>query len=322
MSSDPNPQPAGTALIVGCGYLGSRLAQRLLTHGTTVFGTTRSENNARKLASLGIRPMLLSVTQPVTYASLTPALSAKSLEVYYMIPPGRIDGSPPTRQLVLGGAAHMLKALRQANPRRAVMVSSTAVYGQSTDQPVDADTPAEPNSPRTELMLRGEQLWLEAGPGFSILRLAGLYGPGRIVGLKAVREGAPLLGNPQAMLNLIHVDDAVSLLLAMTQSASTGRIELGSDGQPTSRIEYYTYLADLIGVAPPTLMNAQTAAARFGLNADRIARSSSKALDNRPTRRRTGWQPAVSDFRSGLDGILNQAPPRRHSPPVVPAKLP
>lgn len=315
MGSDRSLQLADTSLIVGCGYLGSRLAQKLLASDVTVYGTTRSESNARKLASLGIRPMLLSVTQPVTYASLTPALEAESLDVYYMIPPGRIDGSPSTRQVVLGGSAHMVKALKHADLRRAVMVSSSAVYGQSAGQRVDADTPAEPNSLRAELLVQGEKLWLAAGPDFSVLRLAGLYGPGRIVGLKAVREGAPLLGDPDALLNLIHVDDAVSLLLAMTQSESSVRIELGCDGHPTPRIEYYTYLAKLIGAAPPTPMDVQTAAVRLGLDPERLARTSSKALDNRPTCRRTGWRPSVPDFRTGLNALLNQASP----PPPQPA---
>jgi nucleoside-diphosphate-sugar epimerase len=308
MSHDSNPQFARTSLIVGCGYLGSRLAQRLLADGATVYGTTRSETKARHLASLGIRPMLLSVTQPLTYASLTPALSAESLDVYYMIPPGKIDGSPSTRHVVLGGSAHMVKALKHAAPHRAVMVSSSAVYGQNTAKPVDADTPAEPSSERTQLLIQGEKLWLAAGTHFSVLRLAGTYGPDRVVGLKAVREGSPLLGNPEALLNLIHVDDAVSLLLAMTHSKSTGRIELGCDGHPIPRLEYYTYLANMIGVAPPIPMDSQTAAARLGLNPARLARSSSKALDNQLTCRRTGWQPAVPDFRTGLNNILNKTP--------------
>ncbi len=308
MSHESAQPRADTSLIVGCGYLGVHLARRLLLDGVTVYGTTRSEHNARRLASLGIRPLLLSVTQPVTYAALTPALSAKSLDVYYMIPPGRIDGSPSTRQVVLGGSAHMVKALTQGHIRRAVMVSSSAVYGQSTGQPVDADTPAEPNGERAKLLTQGEALWLAAGEAYFVLRLAGLYGPGRVVGLKAVRDGAPLLGDPNALLNLIHVDDAVSLLLAMTQCGSTGRVELGTDGHPTPRIEYYTYLAEMLGVAHPTAMDAPTAAARFGLNPTRLARSSSKLLDNRLTCRRTGWRPAITDFRAGLNAILNPAP--------------
>lgn len=307
MPADHHPHHTDTALIIGCGYLGKRLASRLIERGHTVYGTTRSQTNAQALAAIGVRPLLLAVTQPVTYASLTPALQTDALNVYYLVPPGRLDGSPSTRQIVLGGIAHMIKALKQANLKRAVMASSSAVYGQQDGQSVDADTPAKPAGERAELLLQGEALWLDAGPKYRVLRLAGLYGPKRVVGLKAVREGAPLLGNPQALLNLIHADDAVSLLLAMADRESSGRIELGCDGHPTSRIQYYRYLAKKLGVAAPASMDDPTAARRFGLNPDRLARASNKALDNTATRRRTGWAPAVTDFRLGLDAILGSA---------------
>lgn len=254
---------------------------------------------------MGIRPLLLAVTQPVTYASLTPALSADSLDVYLMIPPGRLNGSPSTRHIVLGGTGHIVDTLRRANIRRAVMVSSSAVYGQTDGRHVDADTSPDPGSERAELLLAGEGLWLDAGPAFSVLRLAGLYGPGRVVGMRALREGSPLLGDPHAMLNLIHIEDAVSLLLAMTGGTTCGRIELGCDGHPVQRIEYYKYLAHMLGVPGPEVVDNETAATVLGLNAERLAKSSNKALDNTVTCKRTGWSPAIADYRMGLNAILN-----------------
>src|SRR5690606_24618246 len=80
---------SSAALIVGCGYLGRRLAQRLLEDGRCVYGTTRSLQKARRLAELGVRPLIVEVTQPVTLAALTPALEAASLDVYHLVPPGR-----------------------------------------------------------------------------------------------------------------------------------------------------------------------------------------------------------------------------------------
>ena len=304
--SDNSGPPAHAALIVGCGYLGKRLAQRLTARGRVVYGTTRSESHARLLAAAGVRPLLLEVTQPVTYASLTPALSAETLDVFLMIPPGRLNDQPSTRHIVLGGTAHVAKALQRTNVRRAVMVSSSAVYGQTDGQRVDADTQAEPNSERAELMLGGEKLWLEAGEAFSVLRLAGLYGPGRVVGMRALRQGSPLLGDPGAMLNLIHVYDAVDLLLAIVEGSSAGRIELGSDGHPVGRLEYYTYLANRLKLPVPQVVDDQTAATIFGVNADRLARSSNKALDNQVTCRRTGWAPAFMDYKAGLEAIFTE----------------
>ncbi|MFA9478299.1 NAD-dependent epimerase/dehydratase family protein [Phycisphaerales bacterium AB-hyl4] len=299
--------PASTALIVGCGYLGRGLAARLVELGQVVYGTTRSPDKARQLAALGVRPMLVHITQPVTLAALTPAIEAESLDVYHMIPPGRPGQSPSPRQVVLGGIAHVVKALRRANVRRAVLVSSSAVYGQRNGQLVDADTPAKPIDERGRLLLEGEQLWLAAGEAFHVVRLAGLYGPGRVVGLKAVHDGSPLVGNPQAMLNLLHVDDAVALLLAMRDAEQPGRVELGCDGHPVPRVDYYGHLAKLLDVPPPQVLDDATAARMLGLNLDRLRRSSSKALDNIATCRRTGWSPRFASYRDGLDDALSRS---------------
>lgn len=244
------PDLADHALIVGCGYLGRTLAPRLLARGVTVFGTTRSESHAQELARLGIRPMLVSVTRPVTFAALRPAIEAPALDVFYMVPPGRPGNDPSPRNVVLGGIAHMVKQLRHARVRRAILVSSTAVYGQRGGRRVDADTPPQPNDQRGTFMLTGEQLWRDAGDAFYVVRLAGLYGPGRVIGLAAVREGSPLVGDPQALLNLIHVEDAAELLLAVATAKQPGRVELGCDGRPVLRRDYYAHLASLLGVPP------------------------------------------------------------------------
>ena len=309
-STDPSaitdPPSAIRSLIVGCGYLGMHLAARLIEQGATVFGTTRSETRMRQLSELGVQPMLVHVTQPLTLAALRPALESEQLDVYYMVPPGRPNRSPTPRQTVLGGTAHILKQLRNthANVRRATLVSSSAVYGQTGGERVDADTPPQPNSERGKLLLDGEKLWLDAGDHFHVLRLAGIYGPARIIGQRAISDGAPLVGNPDALLNLIHVDDAVSLLIAMMTGAPPGRIELGCDGNPIPRIEYYTHLAERLNAPVPEVVDDEQAAAQFGLNVDRLRRSSSKALDNIATCRRTGWSPHYPTFRQGIEAAL------------------
>lgn len=121
--------------------------------------------------------------------------------------------------------------------------------------------------------------------------------------MSAVRSGAPLLGDPHALLNLIHVDDAAALLEAVATSGG-GAIELGCDGNPVPRLDYYTHLARRLGVPPPEPMDPTTAAAHFGLDPARLRRASSKALDNIPTCRRTGWSPRYPNYRVGLDACL------------------
>lgn len=302
------PSLAPHALIVGCGYLGRTLAAKLHDRQLTVFGTTRSPDHARQLAAIGVRPMLVHVTQPVTHAAMRPALEVEALDVYYMVPPGRPDSSPSPRQVVLGGIAHMVRSLKRAKVRRAVLVSSTAVYSQRGGQRVDADSPAKPHDERGRRLLEGEKLWLDAGEPYHVLRLAGLYGPGRVVGFKAVADGAPLLGDPEALINLIHVDDAAELLIAMMLSDETGRIELGCDGTPVPRIEYYRHLAQRLGAPPPQVLSDEKMIALMGLSAPRLRQTSSKALDHIATCRRTCWSPRYPNYRLGLEAVLNSLP--------------
>lgn len=302
------PHLARTALIVGCGYLGMRVAKLLRSRGINVMGTTRSRQRGKQLADMDIRPLLLSVTERATFCSLTPAIKANELDVYYMIPPGRRsrnDSSPTPRQTVLGGIAYTINALKTAkNLRRGILVSSTAVYGQTHDERVDADTIASPQNERARLLRDGEELWLNSELPMFALRLAGIYGPGRVVGMKAVQDGAPLVGDPQNLLNLIHVDDAAMLLLYMMNAPEPGRIELGCDGHPIARIVYYTELANRLGVAPPQTVEDPITLESLGLNTERLRRSSSKACDNILTCKRTGWTPEYRNFKYGLDAIL------------------
>ncbi len=297
-------QETRAALILGCGYLGRRIATRLIERGVTVFGSTRQPARAAQLASLGIKPLLVQVTQRLTFAALAPALTQKSLDVYYLIPPGRNDAHSTPQQVIIEGITNTLASLSRASIHRAVLASSTAVYGQSNGSDVDADTQAQPHDERGRLLLQGEQLWLAQGPAARVVRLAGLYGPGRIIGLDSLRENAPIVGDPSALLNLIHVDDAAELLVTVASSDSAAAIELGSDGAPAQRIDYYRHLASLSGLPEPTVLDNERAARELGLSTERLRRSSSKACRNEATRRRTGWSPSYPDYRVGLAAAM------------------
>lgn len=305
MTSEASQDPK-TSLIVGCGYLGRRLAVRLLEQGRTVYGTVRSSRSAKALTDLGVRPLFLSVTELITTASLHGLRSIEGLEVFYMIPPGRPGGSPSPREVLLDGLANVLATLQGGSIRRAVMVSSTGVYAPEAGATVSADTPTEidaVSNPRAKLLLESERLWQRAGLPGTIVRLAGLYGPGRVVGLSAVREGQPLAGDPDGLLNLIHVDDAAELLMVVMGMQTPSAIELGCDDTPTPRRAYYQHLAELAGVDPPRLLTDADAVA-MGIDPAALRSSASKACSNGPTCSRTGWRPRYPSFREGLAGLM------------------
>jgi len=267
-----------TALLIGCGYLGARLAARLRARGARVLGTRRSG----AAAAGGVEIFAYDVADARRPAALLAGAGDRPLRVFYLVPPGLRAGG--------GGAgadaARAFARLAELPIASAVLASSTAVYGDCGECTVSADTPARPQDERGRRLLAIEDAWREQLPDARIVRLAGLYGPGRVIGRGAVEAGKAVGGDAQGWLNLIYVDDAAALL--DQAPASPAAVELGSDGRPARRHEYYGHLGSLLGVP------VQFAPAAPG------ARRASRRCDNGPTRRRTGWTPAVADYRAGL----------------------
>jgi len=279
------------ALIIGCGYLGGALAARLLAAGRTVHGTVRAPAGVERLRALGISPLTLQVENPHSYGPLHATLRGTGpWEAFYCVPPG--TGDDPR-----GDVARIAAVLAQHGVLRAVLTSSTAVYGDRGGEPVDADTPAAPTDGRGRRLKDIEDAWLSLGERARIVRLAGLYGPGRIVGMSTLLQGQSVGGDPEDLLNLIHVEDAAALLQAVAEGQGAAAIELGADGLPLRRRDYYRHLAARLGVP-----------CQFGRADDTVGlarrRSGSRACRIDPTCARTGWQPRHRDARPALDQLL------------------
>lgn len=233
-------------LIFGCGYLGQRVGQRWIEWGERVVAVTRSAESAEQLARSGFQPVVADVTQPETLRDLPTAEI-----VLYAVAYGRDNRLPRTRVQVEGLRA-ALDALRQP-PRRLVYVSSTSVYGDCQGGWVDEDTPCEPDREAGRVALAAERALRShpAGSNAVVLRLAGLYGPGRIPLLGDLAAGRPLPVAADAVVNLIHVDDAATVVLAAAERAQPPSLLLVSDGHPVPRREFYRYLSELMRLPPP-----------------------------------------------------------------------
>lgn len=157
------------------------------------------------------------------------------------------------------GLTHLLHALqKQSSLQRVVMVGSTAVWPSATaataDDWVDETTPAQPDNFRGEAILKAEQILHASLPegGGTVLRLGGIYGPGRHRLINAIRAGritAP--EGPGHWSNRIHVDDAASACLHLLQLAKPAPCYIGTDGWPRDKATFYDQLADLIRVGRP-----------------------------------------------------------------------
>jgi nucleoside-diphosphate-sugar epimerase len=234
-------------LILGCGYLGHRVARRWLAAGDWVYALTRRAERAAGWRGEGIRPIVADVTRPETLDDL-PEVDT----VLYAVAHDPASGltRPAT---YLHGLQNVVGAL-QPKFRRLIYISSTGVYGDRQGGWVDEETPCEPQRDAGQACLDAER-WLEGhslAERAVILRLAGLYGPNRIPRKDALLAGDPIDAPQHGFLNLIHVDDAVeAVLVAADADLHLPRRYLVSDGAPVERSEYYAELTRLIGAPPP-----------------------------------------------------------------------
>jgi len=236
-------------LIVGCGYLGQRVAARARSEGHLVTALTRSTEKAKALNKSGIETVIGDVLDPATVAAL-PAADVLLIALTHDPASG-----VSKRALLVDGVGNLVKEL---GPRveHVIYISSTSVYGQTDGSWVGEGWPTEPTSEGGQLTLAAEralQKECKFGARLTILRLAGLYGPGRLIArVGQLRSGAPVSGLPDAWLNLIHVDDAAAAVCAAFACRHTWEILLICDDRPLRRREFYSAVAQEVGAPPPT----------------------------------------------------------------------
>lgn len=231
--------------ILGCGYTGRVLARRLVERGNPVRATTTSETHLSQLAALGVEPFLLHTERPGSLAAGLKGAEA----IVHLAPP---DAEPNATEL----AARFAEA---AGPSLKVFVygSTTGVYGDHGDAWVDEDTP--PNEPHargarrlaTEIALR------EAGLPLKVVRIAGIYGPGRTLRSAIHREALVLVeGAPST--SRIHVEDLARLLEAMLRPEAPA-LALACDDEPAPTIDVARYTCELLGREAPTPVTLEEA---------------------------------------------------------------
>ena len=238
-----------TKLIVGCGYLGLRVARRWLAGGHRVIATVRAADRAAQIAAEGIEPRIADVTRRETLLGLPTAET-----VLYAVGYDR-RGSASRWQVQVDGLRSVLDALPDQTGR-IVYISSTGVYGETEGAWVDESTPCRPLREAGRALLAAEDV-LARHPLASrsiVLRLAGLYGPDRLPKIADLRAGRPLAVSGRGRLNLIHVEDATGVVLAAAERANPPRTYVVSDGTPVGRREFYRHLASRLGLPAPTFV--------------------------------------------------------------------
>jgi nucleoside-diphosphate-sugar epimerase len=237
-------------LIVGCGYLGQRVARLWLAQGHRVFGTTRTERRAAELHVIGVEPVLCDVLDETSLKKLPGAQT-----ILYCVAPDRASGQT-MRDLHVHGLSNLIGRygiLYGDQTDALIYVSSTSVYGQCQEEEVDETAATEPQEESGRALLEAERLvrgcWIARK--WCVLRLAGIYGPGRVIRQQAVAAGEALVGDPDKWVNLIHVDDGAAAVLAAEERGQGAGVYNVCDGHPVRRRDFYARLAQLLGAPEP-----------------------------------------------------------------------
>jgi nucleoside-diphosphate-sugar epimerase len=229
--------PPPDALVIGCGYLGRRVAARWRDAGRRVAALTRGRS--AELAALGLEPVVGDVLDPDSLRRL-PEVST----VFYAVALDRSSGRS-MREVYVTGLGNVLAALPPCG--RFLYVSSTSVYGQGDGSVVDESSPTEPVEESGRVVLDAEQLLRQMQPSAVVLRFAGLYGPDRLLRRQALLSAEPLVGDADKWLNLIHVEDGAGAVLAAEDRGRPGETYIVADDTPVPRREFYAHLARLLG---------------------------------------------------------------------------
>uniref|UniRef100_A0A3B6D591 NAD-dependent epimerase/dehydratase domain-containing protein n=3 Tax=Triticinae TaxID=1648030 RepID=A0A3B6D591_WHEAT len=258
-------------LIVGPGVLGRLVAEKWLKEhpGCKVFGQTASTDHHSELTDIGIIPSLKGST-----------ISQKAPYVIFCAPPSRSDDYPGDLRVA---------ASNWNGEGSFLFTSSTALYDCSDNRLCNEDCPSIPvgRGPRTDVLLRAENVVLEAGG--CVLRLAGLYTHKIDRGAHYfwLRKGT-LDSRPDHIINQIHYEDAASLAIAIMKKRTRGRIFLGCDNKPLSRKE---------------IMDAVNKSGKFDTEFQGFTGTDGplgKRMENSKTRADIGWEPQYPSFTEFL----------------------
>ena len=278
-------------LIFGCGYLGRVVAKQAIASGDHVTGTTRSEKNRETLRKIGIEPIVADWTDRRTLSSID---TFSTIVVSVSNDPSQ--RKPPWESLV-NGLGNLLSAINQTT--RVIYISTTGVYHQKGGIWVDETSPAHPNRPSAKAHLQAEGLLRRqrSNSPWSILRLAGIYGPQRVPRCDQIRLGNPIHADPSSYLNLIHVEDAASAALAASKRDAQD-VYLVSDDQPALRADYYAHIAQQISAPPPKFASKQE------VGSHTIRSDSNKRVWNRRMKKELLPKLKYPTHREGLSKLL------------------
>lgn len=232
-------------VIIGCGDIGRRVGKILQERGEAVLATAKTEESAENLREKGFE----TVVGNFDYQGDAPSVPVHGRQVYYFMPP-QGGGKSDYRML------NFCRNLSAENcPLKLVYISTSGVYGDCGGELVTEETPINPQTARalrrasaeSQLHEQAERLGFE----LVILRVTGIYGPGRLP-VARIMQGHPVLKPEDASFtNRIHTFDLVQVCLAAMEKGEHCDIFNVCDGQQSSMTDYFLAVADLYDLPRP-----------------------------------------------------------------------
>ena len=297
--AEANRDAVAGALIVGCGDIGMRVAALERAAGRLVAALARSEDSVRRLRAAGIEP----IPGDLDVASSLTGLHLKDTVVYYFAPPPGRGVADPRMD------AFVSALVPPEMPARVVLISTTGVYGDCRGEWVTEDRPPNPQADRAKRRLAAETTlrgWSEArGVPVVILRVPGIYGPGRLPE-ERLRAGEPVLREEESPFsNRIHADDLARVCVAAARCARPSPVYNVSDGHPTTMTDFFNRVADRLDIPRPPELTREEARRRLGEGMLSYL-AESKRIDNSRMLKELSVELRYPDLAAGLSSCAEK----------------
>lgn len=273
-----------TLFVFGLGYSAMALARRLNVDGWRIIGTRRSAAGVAEIEAGGLEGVVFdgSAAVPVPPGA----------HWVISVPPGE-DGCRVVRAVgdLAGDAASV------------TYLSTTGVYGDLKGGWAFEGSSVQPGSQRAARRAEAEAQWLNLRPDVRLVRLPGIYGPGRSPFDRLRAGSATRIVKPGQVFSRVHVDDIASGLEALLARPTLDGVFHLCDDEPAPPQDVTAFAASLLGVEPPPEIVFETA------ELSAMAKSfyaECKRVSNAATKARLGWRPEFPTYREGLRAELAQ----------------
>jgi len=274
-------------LIAGCGYLGQAVAELFLTGGWEIEGWTKSPDSAQQLSTKSYPVHSVDISQ-------ADQVLAQRGDVDSVIHCASTRGGDVVsyRRVYLDGVRNLLKRFGGS---RILFTSSTSVYAQGDGDWVTEESAAEPQHETGKILRQAENFVLAAGG--VVVRLAGIYGPGRSALLKKFLSGEAVIDpKHNHFVNQVHRDDAAAALFRLVnRETETGGIYNVVDNEPILLTECYLWLAAKLN------RSISHVGRSVGRSRSKRKRGESNKRVSNAKLRAIGWTPRYPNFAEGME---------------------